>query len=119
MNLIRTNLYDYDKTGEFYKRTEEVAHTRGERADRVIHEDTLRMEGKFTDATTSREDYQNYVGERADVVRHKDHLVTEGRFTGTSTTHDEHRQFTGQRAEIRHHEDNLRTTGKRLILKKN
>jgi hypothetical protein len=97
--------------GDFYRRKAEVAHTRGERADRVVHEDTLRMDGRFNDSTTSRQDFQTYTGERAEVVRHEDNLVTEGRFTGVSTSQAEHRQFTAQRSEVRHHEDNLKTSG--------
>jgi hypothetical protein len=105
---VNSNIY---LSGEFYKRTTEEAYVRGERAETVVHADTLRMEGKFHDATTSGQDYKGYSSQRGEIVRHEDNLTTEGRFTGMSTSHDEYRQVVGERAETKYHEDNLKITG--------
>lgn len=98
--------------GDFIDRVKETVVLRGERAEKVIHKDTLRMEGTFEDVTTSQQNFKQVRGERNEVVRHRDNLVTEGEFTGKTSSQDEFRKFTrGDRAEIVRHEDHLKMEG--------
>lgn len=65
-------------TGEFYQRPEETVVLRGERAEKVYHEDHIHFEGRLSQTTTSRTDFKGVRGERVDVRKHRDNLYMEG-----------------------------------------
>ena len=71
--------------GEFVERVKNVAVLKGERAERVIHKDTLKLEGAFSGKTSKQEEFKKFSrGERAEIVKREDHLKMEGECMGRS-----------------------------------
>lgn len=140
--------------GEFVKRERQQQHVVGVRAERVVHEDNLKMTGKvtfniiksffvfktfyniFEGEFTKRERQQHLVGERAERVVHEDNLKMSGDFytpeketfkpserpepkkpqdnlkmSGEFVKREKHQQVIGERAERVIHQDNLKMEG--------
>jgi hypothetical protein len=98
-----------------YAETKKTVITRGERAERVVHSDNLRLEGQINSVTTSQDDFRQTNqtrGERAEIVKHESSLVTEGRFEGKTMSQGDYTDHgRGERAEIIRHKDNLKVEG--------
>lgn len=94
-------------------RAKETVVMRGERAEKVIHKDTLRMEGTFEDSTTSRQNFKQFRGDRAEVVRHEDHLKMEGELSLMSSSKDHFQggQTGSERLPLIKPKDNLQIEG--------
>jgi len=96
-----------------FTETKKTVITRGERAEKVIHADNLRMEGKMTAVSSNQEDFKQTRGERAEIVKHETSLSSEGRFEGKSMSQEEYKFYgQGERAEIIKHADNLKVEGR-------
>lgn len=100
--------------GDFYDKPRQSGPIKGERADKIVHADNIRLEGNFSESTTSRQDFQTSVsrGERYDVKKYEDQLRMDGEFTSTTVNREMYQTFKGERADVRRPIDNLKPEGK-------
>jgi len=75
---MRSKLLVIPFPGEFYKQPEKSVVPRGVRTEKVYHKDNIHFEGKFSESTTSRDDFKEVKGERVDIQKHQDNLHMEG-----------------------------------------
>ncbi len=112
INIFIVNYYHVE--GDFYDKPRQSGPIKGERADKIVHADNIRLEGNFSESTTSRQDFQTSVsrGERYDVKKYEDQLQMGGEFTSTTVNREMYQTFKGERADVRRPIDNLKPEGK-------
>jgi len=105
-------------SGDFYDKPRQSAWIKGDRAERVVHADNIRLEGTFDESTTSRKDFQSVSrGERYDVRKHEDHLRMDGEFSSTTVNREMYQTFKGERADVRRPIDNLKPEGIQVTIR--